>query len=168
MRKANNHVKQSSLSSVKAHYFAYQLNSKAKHTLATYRCLALVSSNQENNKKAQANAKNVNKTSSERRKREAPEQNHAIHSKTSRNDCLRVRPRQTLHESAREADKKELQNHQGGSLCSSERGKRHHLRVEQRCSKRVRSPCGHHRIRQLQQPHRYRHLRRPTGASYLL
>jgi hypothetical protein len=30
----------------KAHYFAYQLNSKAKSTLATYQCLALVSSNQ--------------------------------------------------------------------------------------------------------------------------
>jgi hypothetical protein len=26
----------------KAHYFAYQLNSKAKSTLATYRCLALL------------------------------------------------------------------------------------------------------------------------------
>ena len=30
----------------KAHYVAYQLNSKAKSTLATYRCLALISSNQ--------------------------------------------------------------------------------------------------------------------------
>jgi hypothetical protein len=28
----------------KAHYFAYQLNSKAKSTLATYRCLAFISS----------------------------------------------------------------------------------------------------------------------------
>jgi hypothetical protein len=39
----------------KAHYFAYQLNSKAKSTLATYQCLALVSSNQINKTTSETN-----------------------------------------------------------------------------------------------------------------
>jgi len=72
--------------------FSVKLNTH--YTTATYRCLALVSSNQ---------YYEIESTS-ERGKRENPGKNHAVHSKTSQNDCLRVRRSQTLHESAREAN----------------------------------------------------------------
>ncbi len=69
---------------------------------------------------------------------------HAVHSKTSGNNCLRVRPSQTLHESAREANPTQLGNPQRGSLCSSERSGRHNLRVEQESDGQLWATRRHH------------------------
>jgi hypothetical protein len=71
-----------------SHYFAYQLNSKAKSRLATYQCLALVDSNLQ--EKIQAQHENNQR-----------KQHHALNCQTSRDNSVRECVKQPPHKSAR-------------------------------------------------------------------
>ncbi len=139
--------------SQKAHYFAYQLNSKTNQHLATYQCLALVSSNHTPNITHQAlpgrtppgSPTNLAPTTKTRGRKSilgqrktglrqeihaTPSNYHAFHHQASGNHRIWSHPSHSNHESTWMANLKQLQNTQVWRKRSHEQGWGHHLCME--------------------------------------